>query len=165
MHTVIVTNTIQAAAERIWQALDDYGNIAVFHPFVARSRITNGQPTGLGAERVCSFYDGSQVRETITRYLPGQGYSVELADFSMPLKQGTVHLDVKALDTKRSQVTVCFEFEPKFGVLGWLMAQTLIKPKLKQVSSQLMQGLADHLRTGKVVGENGVLLEMSSTIP
>ncbi|NER84426.1 MAG: SRPBCC family protein [Leptolyngbya sp. SIO1D8] len=127
---------------------------------VARSNITNSQPTGLGAERVCYFYDGSQVRETITRYQPGQEYSVELADISMPLKQGRIHLDVAPLDSQRSRVSVRFEFVPKFGVLGWLMAP-LMKLKLKQVSSKLVQGLADHLRTGRVVGENGVLLDAS----
>ncbi|NER84427.1 MAG: hypothetical protein F6K42_33845 [Leptolyngbya sp. SIO1D8] len=30
MHTVTLTGEIQAAADRIWQVWDDYGNIAVF---------------------------------------------------------------------------------------------------------------------------------------
>lgn len=158
MHTVTASAEIQSSAEKVWQALDNYGNISVFHPLVKQSLITNGIETGLGAERVCHFYDGSQVRETITRYVPEQGYSVILADFSLPLKQAMIHLDVESVNKEVSRLKMKFEFEPKFGLVGWLMAQTLIKPKLKQVFAQLMKGLDEHLRTGQAIGPGGILL-------
>lgn len=39
--------------------------------------------------RVCHFYDGSSLKETIINYVPNQGYSFELSAFSLPLKSAT----------------------------------------------------------------------------
>jgi len=159
MHTVSVSAEIQAPAEKIWQVLDDFGNIAAFNPMVESSPITNTIPTGIGAERVCHFYDGTSIREIITDYEPGTSYKVELADFSLPLKRAAVRLSVASLDASQSQVTMQIDFEPKFGPVGWLMATVMMKPMLKSGFAKVLQGLGEHVRTGKIVGQNGVLLD------
>ena len=54
---MVVTRTIDAPAERVWEALvDDYGEIAHFSPFIYASDYENGSLEGReGAERKCMF--------------------------------------------------------------------------------------------------------------
>lgn len=158
MHILTITQEINVPATRVWQALDDFGNIANFHPYVKESSIINGIETGMGARRVCHFYDGNSIKETIVRYEPEKGYSVTMEEFSLPLKQGLIHLDVFPVNEHRSRVSVRMEFEPKFGLLGWLMATVMIKPMLKSRLKEVFPALETHIITGKVIGENGDLL-------
>ncbi|MEL7163693.1 MAG: SRPBCC family protein [Bacteroidota bacterium] len=54
---MVVMRTIQAPADRVWQALvGDYGEIAHFSPFIYASDYENGSLKGTeGAERKCMF--------------------------------------------------------------------------------------------------------------
>ena len=114
----------------------------------------------MGARRVCNFYDGNSIKETIVPYEPGKGYSVTMEEFSLPLKQGFIHLDVSSIDDRRSRVSIRMEFEPKFGVFGWIMAKIMMKPMLKSRLKEIFPGLETHILTKKVIGEKGMLFDL-----
>ncbi len=46
--------------------------------------------------------------------------------------------------------------------MGWLMAKLMMEGQFKKNLSNVLQGLDDHIRTGKVVGKNGELLEAAN---
>lgn len=143
MHTVTVSKDVDVAAERIWPIIDDFGGVHKYHPLVDHSPIVAGNATGLGAERVCHFKDGNSLAERIVAYRPGEGYTVQVVDpGKFPIAKAIGHLDVRSLGVGRSRVTFRMEFQPKFGVLGWLMAKVMMVGQFRKILSGVLDGLA-----------------------
>ena len=93
MHKVVVERGIGVPVAETWRILDDFGGVHKFHPFVDRSPIDNGVARGLGAERVCHFTNGDQIKERITAYEAGREYTVEIVDpGSFPLRSAAARL-------------------------------------------------------------------------
>ena len=137
MHTVTVSRVINAPFSAVWDALDDFGRIHEFHPLVEASRITNGVPRGVDAQRECRFYNGATIRETITRHKPNESYRIQIVDPGpYPLREA--YADVSAQDVGQGRTRVTFEtnFQPKFGPVGWLMAQLMMKPQFRRACFQ-----------------------------
>ncbi|MCZ6857013.1 MAG: SRPBCC family protein [Gemmatimonadetes bacterium] len=158
MHTVTVTREMDHDVSDVWKLLDEFGAIARYNPGVESAEIVSAAATGMGAQRICHFYDGTSLKETIVRYEPGRGYSFDLSNFELPLKQATSHFDLARISNGRSRITVTLEFIPKFGPLGWVMGKVMMRPMLLRALRDLTRGLDDHMRTGAIVGKGGALL-------
>ncbi len=158
MHNVTVKREMNNTAEAVWKVLDDYGTVYRYNPGVETSEILGEKKTGLGARRACHFYDGSSLKETIVRYVPNQGYSFMLSDFSLPLKRATTHFQLAPIHKDKCLLSVTIEFEPKFGPIGWLMAKLLMRPMLTKALNGLAKGIDDYMTSGRLVGQSGALL-------
>ena len=158
MHNITVTREMNNNVETVWKVLDDYGSVYKYNPGVESSEILGEKNTGLGARRVCNFYDGSSLKETIIKYVPNQGYSFELSDYSLPLNRATAHVQLEPLSNGKSMLSITLEIEPKFGPIGWLMAKLLMRPALTKALIGLTKGLDDYMTSGRLVGESGELL-------
>ncbi len=157
MHTVRVEKEIPVPAQVAWEKFDDFGGIANFHPLVVHSTIVNDIETGMGAQRVCEFADGNAIREAVEGYRPGTGYSVRIVDpGKFPLKEAVAHITVEPVGVQRSRVTFVMQFRPKFGPLGWLMAKTMMAGQFRKILGRVIDGIEEHVRTGKVVGASRV---------
>ena len=155
MHEVHVDRVMDVPAERVWALIDDFGGVYRYHPLVVASPIQNGVGSGLGAERICQFDNGSLLREEITGYIPGEEYEVTIKDpGSFPLKRGVARLGVESVDGGATRVTFRMAFEPKFGPLGWFMAKTMMKGQFRKILGQVLAGIEQHARTGEVVSRN-----------
>jgi hypothetical protein len=49
------------------------------------------------------------------------------------------------------------DFQPKYGPLGWLMAQMIMKKQFANTLNRVLEGLDTHLQTGKIIGKNGII--------
>jgi hypothetical protein len=108
---------------------------------------------GDGAIRVCHFYDGASVAEKIVRWDEGRSYSVELSEFSMPLKQGTASIVVIAISSETSEIQMLMDFTPKFDLLGLLMGKLVMRPMMTKMLNQVLAGMAHYALTGEEIGE------------
>ena len=162
MHKVTIAREMDHDATDVWNLLDEFGAIARYNPGVESAEIVSPKATGMGAQRICHFYDGTSLKETIVRYQQGKGYSFDLSDYALPLKQATSHFDLTRIRDGRSRVTVTLEFIPKFGPLGWVMGKLMMRPMLRRALRDLTKGLDDHMRTGAIVGKGGALLAPSA---
>ncbi|MEN8375401.1 MAG: SRPBCC family protein [Gemmatimonadota bacterium] len=160
MHEVVVSRTVSVTADRAWEALDNFGSVADFNPDVAMSAITNDVARGNGAERVCSFYSGGQVRERVVRYVAGEELDVQIVDAGpFPLTFALATMRVRPAGEARANVEMRLRFKPKFGVLGWLMGKLMMEGQFRKALGGMLKGLEDHVQTGRRVGRRGVLLE------
>ena len=157
MHQVIVTRDIQASKESVWITLKDFAGIHKYNPGVKSSELLTRQPMGLGAQRICHFYDGTSLKETITHYTEHKGYRFELSEFSLPLKQAFTEFAIGPMGEHDCRVTVTLSFTPKFGPLGWVMAKLIMKPMLTKALKGLTKGLEGHVKSGKFVSQDGSL--------
>ncbi|MCG8435349.1 MAG: SRPBCC family protein [Gammaproteobacteria bacterium] len=158
MHNAYITREIPISAEKLWNAVDDFGGIYRFHPYVESSKLLGGAQQGKGAMRECRFYDGTRVVEEIVNYQEGRAMEIEIVESSMPLKQAIARLEFTVLGVNRTLVAIQLRFQPKFGPFGWLMAKLMMKPMMNKMLSGLLKGLEDHLTTGRDVGKGGQLI-------
>jgi len=155
MHVVNVKRDLQVDPEKVWQLIDDFGAIELYHPLVKTSETTNGQTRGLGAERVCNFYDGNSIYERITEYDEGKSYVVEIFDTGkIPLKTAMATMKVNPVG-ENSEVDFTMRFEPKFGLVGWIMGKLMMEGQFRKILNRVLQGMEDYLKTGTPVNKNG----------
>lgn len=140
-------------ASAIWTSLESFGGIEEYSPTIKDSYIVGDQKTGIGAKRRCTFTDGSSVVETIIEYDEGEGYRMELSEFSFPLKYMFADIHVKPIGEQSCEVTMSTDFLVKGGPLGWLMGFVLMRPIMKGAFGKVMSGLAYYSGTGNTVGE------------
>ncbi|MCY6382564.1 SRPBCC family protein [Hoeflea prorocentri] len=114
---------IDAAPEVIWGVLGQFMEIDAIAPGVTSvDALTQGED-GMGSMRRCTFTNG--------------GSTVEEAQAEIALTP---------LGESRTRVTWSMDFRVKFGPLGWLMGQMVMKPMMGKVLDGNLQGLADKVR-------------------
>ena len=153
MTTVHTTKTLNVPATQAWEIIADFGGVHRHSSAVDYVDMRSTAERGVGATRVCHFYDKTSVTEEITDWHEGKGYTVQLSKFSMPLKEAAATLSVKDTGAGTCEATFVMEFIPKFGPLGRVMGQVLMRPMMRKVFSQVLAGLAHHAATGEDIGE------------
>ena len=151
-HHIEVKKRFNIPAKRVWEVLADWGNVDKWHFSVEKSPIMDGKTFGLGAKRTCYFYDGTNVVEEITEYKEGKSFVVQISEFSMPLKSLIAGTKVEVIDETTCDITIDMDFVVKGGFFGWLMGTILMKPMMKGITEKLLNGLAYHSSTGRLVG-------------
>ncbi len=137
--------TIDAAPDEVWDILGRIMHIDVFAPeIVSVDALTSGAD-GVGSKRRNTFKNGTSLVEEVTDWSPGQGYTVKLSDMAaMPLHEASA--DVRIIPVGgQARVTWSFDFRVKFGPLGWLMGQTLMKMMMGKIIDGNLQGLAEQV--------------------
>ena len=149
------THVIDAPLEQVWNVVKDFGGVHRFHPKVETSPLLSQNNEGLGAARVCNFYDGTSVKEEVVEYREGELLRVKLSDFSMPLQRAEAVISVRALGPDRTEVEFGMEYEMKFGPLGAVMNGIMLRPMMGKMFTQVLEGLDHHVVTGELVGRDG----------
>lgn len=152
MHKVVVERELQVPVAKAWEILNDFGAVYKYHPLVERSPIDNGIASGLGAERICHFDNGDQIKERITGYEAGEEYTVEIIDpGDFPLKTAEARLSLRSVDADRSRVRFEMSFQPKYGPVGWVMGATIMQTQFRRILADVLAGLERHAKTGELV--------------
>ncbi len=149
------THRIQAKPEQIWPALADVGYVHHWHPKVKASPVLSDHAEGLGATRRCEFYDGTSVVEEVVAVSPERFVSVRLSEFSMPLNHADGTISLTPVDAGTTDVTIAFEYDTKFGPIGWLMDRVMMRNMMCGMFKEVLEGLDVHVTTGRYVGEGG----------
>ena len=141
---------IDASPDAVWEVFGRYMHIDAFAPAVTSVDALTSGPGGLGARRRCHFDNGGSVVEEVTDWRPAQGYRVRLSEMgTMPMREATAEIKLQPLGPNRTQVFWSMECRMKYGPLGWLMGQTLMKGMMGKVLLANLDGLADYLRAGR----------------
>jgi len=152
----MVTKRYDLKAKEVWNVIDDFQNVNVYHPIVKTVEKLSENDRGLGAARRCKFYDGGSVVEKIISYEPGKSLKVKLTEFSMPLKAAIAGVVVSEVSENQTDVSIEMDFEPKWGLLGRLMTVVIIRPQMTRMFGLVLDCLAHYVRTGEEIGEEGV---------
>jgi len=155
MTTATHTRIIEAPAAETWRAIADYAHVDSYHPAVERVSMLSDSQSGVGTARICHFYDGTSVAETVTDWVEGESFRVELSDFSMPVTHADAEMLVKPDGPSRSSVTITMKFQMKGGALGRLAGALIVRPMMQRMFKRVLNGLDLHVRTGVSIGKDG----------
>ena len=140
--------TIDSAPDAVWAVLSRYMHINEFAPEITSVDALSEGEIGIGSKRRNHFANGTSLVEEVTSWRPGTGYTVQLSDMAaMPLKAASSEIRISPTGGK-SKVTWTFDYKVKFGPLGWLLGQSLMKMMVGKIIDANLQGLAEKSRVG-----------------
>ncbi|KAJ55845.1 hypothetical protein ACMU_08715 [Actibacterium mucosum KCTC 23349] len=144
--------TVNAPVSQVWASWDDFGNIYRYNPNLNGSHLINDSAdTGLGAERRCDLADGkNHILERVIAYQPEKLMKIDIYDGTVPIKRAFGTLTFKPVGADCTRVDFAFEFTPKMGLLGKLMAP-LMKRQLRGGLESLLAANKAYVETGETV--------------
>ncbi len=137
------SHTIDAMPEAVWAVLGRYMHIDEFAPLITSvDALTEGED-GPGSKRRNHFTNGTSVVEEVTSWESSKSFTVKLSDMAaMPLHEASSMVFITPAEG-RSSVTWTFDYRVKYGPLGWLMGQTMMKMMMGKIIDGNLRGLAD----------------------
>ncbi len=144
------TLEIDSTPEAIWAVLGNFMHIDEFAPeIVSVDALTDGED-GIGSKRRNHFKNGGSLVEEVIEWEPNRRYRVQLSDMaSMPLHEAYSAMSVEPTRNRRSLVTWDMDYRVKFGLLGWLLGQTMMKMMMGKIIDGNLQGLADKVESNR----------------
>ncbi|WP_136657603.1 SRPBCC family protein [Nitratireductor sp. XY-223] len=144
------TLELEATPDAVWAVIGRFMHIDDFAPQVKSvDALTEGED-GMGSKRRCHFDNGNSLVEEVIRWEPNRGYRVRLSEMEpMPLHEALAELSVEPVGNDRSKVTWSMDYRVKFGPVGWLLGQTMMKSMMGKVLDGNLKGLADKVRSNQ----------------
>jgi len=137
------TAEIKATPEAVWAELSRFMHIDEFAPEVVKTEALSEAEAGIGAKRRCHFKNGSAMAEEVTHWEDGRMYRVALSELdAMPLHVAAAMITVEPAGIGHSRVAWGFDYRVKYGPLGWLLGQSLMKMMMGKISDGNLKGLA-----------------------
>lgn len=155
MITAENTIEIDLAAPIAWNILSELENVHRFHPNVESTSIESHNSQGVGAVRVCHMYDGSSVKETVTEWVEGRRFKMDLEGMPAPIKFAVAELSITAKNPRRCAVSIRMDYRVGMGPLGAIMGRVMMKPMMKSMFKKVIKALETHGLTGQWIGKGG----------
>ncbi len=133
-----ITRQIDAPVEKVWEVLNDFGDIAQWSPAVKHSELTSEGSVNQGTTRHCDLAPLGSVNERIERHVPNERMTVALYETSkLPISGATADFNI-APHEQGTALTLHYSYTP--NRLGKMAKGTTEKQMRKGIS-----GLADAL--------------------
>ncbi|NRB20970.1 MAG: SRPBCC family protein [Rhodobacteraceae bacterium] len=144
------TRDIQATPDAVWAVIGRYMHIDEFAPLVKSVEALTDGDDGIGSKRRCHFDDGSSVVEEVTAWEVNSRYRVCLSEMAaLPLHECHAELLLTPMMNGQTRVIWSMDYRVKFGPLGWLLGQTMMKMMMGKILDGNLEGLADRVRSNR----------------
>jgi hypothetical protein len=152
MTTITKDIQINAPKEKVWQILSNLETVQDYDPFVVKSFYTSDIQVGVGASRQCDW-EGGYVKERITAWNPGQGYSLDVYEDSTPdspLENQVAHFALHE-NEQGTIVTMTFQYNLKADVP--VDPQEIEQMWAEETLPGILAGLKHYVETGEPMHE------------
>ena len=138
------TLDIPATSDAIWAVIGRYMHIDEFAPQIASVDALTTGDNGVGSKRRCHFDNGTSLVEEVIAWKTNHSYRVRLSEMeAVPLRHAEAELSLNPTLNGMTRVTWSMDYRVKFGPLGWLLGQTMMKLMLGKVLDGNLKGLAE----------------------
>ncbi len=111
---------IDAPRDRVWEVLSDLGSIYKWNPGITHSFSTSDAAMGEDAMRQCDLPGGGFLRERAHNWSEGEGFTIEIYESSLPMKESSVDFRAKAAG-EATVIDLKVDYKLKYGPLGALL--------------------------------------------
>lgn len=127
-------------AERVWSVLADLQAVQHYNPGVKGAAIVGEQRRGVGAMRSCELTPSGRVVERVTHWEDGEALGLEVVESSWPVR--TMSWVTRVVpDGDRCRITQVLDYEPKLGLVGWLLDRLVMERKLTATLDDVLASL------------------------
>ncbi|MFT5586391.1 MAG: hypothetical protein ACI9VR_003989 [Cognaticolwellia sp.] len=152
MSSITVSRNLAVPVQEVWAKLADFGGIHRYSAGVEHSPINPGTPSsGVGAERKCQLYDGNHIQERVTEFVENERLALDVFDTSMPISNASARFDLVGTLSGSTELTMTMDYTVKFGPIGWLMDNLMLRNAMTSSLNNLLAALEHHLTTGAIV--------------
>ncbi len=121
-------------------------HIDEFAPLITSVETLTEGEDGIGSKRRNHFDNGTSVVEEVTAWDEGRSYRVCLSEMdAMPLHEAYSEMSIEPIDNGGSLVMWDMDYRVKFGPLGWLLGQTMMKMMMGKILDGNLKGLAERV--------------------
>ena len=141
---------IDAARDKVWAVLADFGTVSRWAPTITDSAIVGDVKEGVGAVRTCEHVKMGTLEETILSWSEGEAYSYDVTaglPFPMQALRNRWSVHERGAST---EVTLHQEFSTKLGPLGLLVESMMLKRMMRKEMRLALAGLKYHIETGSI---------------
>lgn len=141
---------IEVSAQRLWEVLTHYGDVAQFHAGVVTTHAVGTSPTtaAMGCERVCNIVDmGLKIilKERIVDYVEGQSYRYEVYEWkNFPLRKMLFGFRIVPVPAGPCRLVVEIDYRAS---PGWLTP--LLAGKMRRLARDVLLGYKHFAETGE----------------
>lgn len=144
MSTTTITDQVKinAPREKVWTILADLGAVQEFHPAVKKSYYISEDREGLGAARRCEFTPFGSIDETVIDWKEGEILTLNIHNGKKqpPFKDFTASQVLKSVGDG-TVVSLKMEYKMKYGLLGSLMNNIIVKRQMTKVAGAMLREL------------------------
>ncbi len=143
---------IGAPADRVWEALADFGDVAAWAPYMRKSYLIGSQRSGIGMRRGMKHAWGFRFEEEVTQWHEGKGFAFDVLQAPFPMKD-VKEVWVLAPENGITAVETQVRYGTHLGVLGGFVDWLLVRFVVRREMRAGLRGLKEHLEqeTGRVV--------------
>jgi ligand-binding SRPBCC domain-containing protein len=125
---------INAPADRVWDILADFGNVAHWAPYMRKSSLIGSQEAGIGMRRGMRHAWGFRLEEVVTQWHVGKGFAFDVLKAPYPMK------DVKEVwvmgaenggTVVETQVRYAMHLGPVGRLLDYLMVRFIVAREMR----------------------------------
>jgi len=126
--------------EKVWALLSDLEAVQRYNPTVRTATVRGARRTGVGAERACELVPKGRVVERVTHWEDGRAVGLEVAESDWPIHfmRWVTRLEPAGATTR---ITQSLEYKVKFGPVGWLLDNLVMKRKLTSTLDKVFASL------------------------
>jgi hypothetical protein len=129
MTTIRHETRAKCAPDRVWALLSDLEAVQRYNPTV-RTATVEGEPRkGVGARRSCDLVPKGRVVERVTHWEDGRAVGLEVAESDWPIHFMRWVTRIEGVGGG-TRITQHLEYKVKFGPLGWLLDNLVMRKKL-----------------------------------
>ncbi len=141
---------IDAPVGKVWEALADFGAIYRWAPAVTNSYTTSENDRGPDAARHCDIAGFGGIEEYVTEWKEGKFFKYKATPVgAIGGSHSTWGVTPKG---NKSRVYTDLEFEVRFGPIGALINELIMRRLLKMAMRNTAAGLKHYVETGELVG-------------
>ncbi len=141
MRTIRVNQRIDTARENVWAVLAKFPDIADWSTGVTKSLATSDATSGVGATRHCDLAPMGSLEETVIEWNEPARMVVRIdSAANVPIAHGVATFTLEPADNA-TDVAMEYDYEPKYGILGRLMASVMLDRQLTRGFTNLLRDL------------------------
>ena len=140
---------INAAPEKVWEALANLETVQHYNPLVASTKYTSANREGVNAARHCDFKPNGFSKEKVTEWIPNKLLGMEVVESSFPMKYTRWKTHLKGDESGGTLVSQDLEYEVKFGPIGMLLHFLMMKNKYNSILQNIFDGLKKYVVKSK----------------
>jgi uncharacterized protein YndB with AHSA1/START domain len=143
MGTFQVETTIKAPVAAVWERLaGDIGSIAEWNPGVKESYVLDeAKKSGLGAQRHCDLGANNHLEEQVVKFEEEQAITFRITESNMPFAHADIRFRLSPQQTDTTVVTCSPDYKLKYGCIGELLDECMVKSMYQKGMKNLLAGL------------------------
>jgi hypothetical protein len=134
---------IETSVDLVWSVLDDFGDVAIWAPYMRHSELIGEQQTGVGTRRKLRHFWGFRLEEVVTEWNDRSGFKFKVNRVPWPMKD-VWETWVIQHGNGRTTVATSVEYHMKLWVPGKLLDWILVRHIVRREMRTGLKGLKDY---------------------